>query len=69
MEPKGLLLCSHEPTIRPYPKPDESVPHPDILHFVCIMKLLYYLTEQMNWLSGKVTFMKLLLWINGLKPV
>jgi hypothetical protein len=27
MEPEGLLLCSQEPSIGPYPEPDKSNPH------------------------------------------
>jgi hypothetical protein len=31
MEPEGLLSCSQEPAIDPYPEPDESSSHPPIL--------------------------------------
>jgi hypothetical protein len=31
MEPEGLLPCSQEPTIGPYPKPDQISPYHPIL--------------------------------------
>jgi hypothetical protein len=31
MEPKGSFLYSQEPATGPYPRPDESSPHPPIL--------------------------------------
>jgi len=31
MEPKDLLLCLQEPATGPYPEPDGSSPHPEIL--------------------------------------
>jgi hypothetical protein len=31
MEPEGSLACSEEPSIGPYPEPDQSYPHHSIL--------------------------------------
>jgi hypothetical protein len=33
MEVNGLLPCSQEPSISPYPEPDEFSPHYPILFF------------------------------------
>jgi hypothetical protein len=40
MEPKGLLQCSQEPAIGPYPEPDESSVHTDSV--ICLITFNKY---------------------------
>jgi hypothetical protein len=38
MEPEGSLPCSQEPSIGPYPEPDQSNPsHPISLRFILLL--------------------------------
>jgi hypothetical protein len=45
MEPEGSLPCSQEPTIGPYPEPDQSSPyyciHFSKIHLNIILHLIY----------------------------
>jgi hypothetical protein len=40
-QPKGSLLCSHEPSTSPYPEPDQSSPYHTILSLICSISTSY----------------------------
>jgi hypothetical protein len=45
MEPEGSLPCSQEPSIGPYPEPDQSSPYhciPSFLRSILIWLLVYF---------------------------
>jgi hypothetical protein len=52
MEPEGSLLCSQEPAIGPYPKPDEFSPHPTTTSKIHSNILLLSLAPQPSLVHG-----------------